>query len=139
MKIAFFGALLKDFTSITLAQTPSPSVASQDPSFIPTLSGIVLCVTLIIVLCIVRSRRQKKLVDNKGFSEIAWFIAGNYLTISLIIKAVSQPSLYQLIGAEGLLSLIIGAGAQLVASLSSEIQQDFGYLYQKITSRKRSP
>ncbi|NEO30189.1 MAG: hypothetical protein F6K36_07055 [Symploca sp. SIO3C6] len=72
----------------------------------------------------IRSYRKKSPVQGDDFLRIAWGIGGVVLIASVLIKALFNEKLMDLIGEDGALALLIGSGTQVVVSLDEELQKD---------------
>lgn len=90
---------------------------------------LLTCVALIIFFGVIRSCRQKKLIEGNSFLQISWGVGGIVLITSVFVKALTNQQLLDLIGEDGALALLIGAGTQFVVSLDNELQQDFGLIF----------
>jgi len=85
---------------------------------------LVVTSVLIVGICVIRSCRKKNIVVANDFIEIAWAVGGAVLTSGLAVKALTDIAFYQIIGNDGILALLVGAGSQILGSLSVELQKD---------------
>jgi hypothetical protein len=83
-----------------------------------------------------RSWRLNKLLDTNQFNEIAWAIGGIVLTSGLLFKAINSAELRKIIGADGCLALLVGAGSQVLSSLGVGMKEDIAHLRKSIFNRK---
>lgn len=93
---------------------------------------LVVFTILTIFWSCLRSWRLNRLLDTNQFNEIAWAIGGIVLTSGLLFKAVDNAELRKMIGTDGCLALLVGAGSQVLSSLGDGIKGDIDHLRRNI-------
>jgi hypothetical protein len=90
---------------------------------------LLICVALIVLFGIIRSCREKRLIEASSFLQISWGVGGVVLITSVFIKALTNQQLLNLIGEDSALALLIGSGTQIIVSLDKELQADFRLIF----------
>ncbi len=99
---------------------------------------VVFAVLTILWSCL-RSLRLKRLLDTNQFNEIAWAIGGVVLTSGLLFKAIHNAELREIIGTDGCLALLVGAGSQVLSSLGDGMKGDIVYFRESVFKSRRNP
>lgn len=84
-----------------------------------------------IVIFLIRSWRKKDICDGNIFLEIASASASIVLAISLILKVFQKEELIKILQ-EDAISLVIGAGAQILISINPELKEDTVFFYKEL-------
>ena len=97
---------------------------------------LTICTALVLLFSIIRSFRKNKLIETNDFVGISASLGGIILTGSLFIQGITNKDLLDLIGADGILALLVGTGSQIVTSISDDLIEDLVFLVNKFPSSK---
>lgn len=90
-----------------------------------------LCLFLIFIFFTARSLRKGNFIDAHNFVEVSLASASIVLAISLIIKVFLEEEVSKILK-EDTISLLIGAGSQIIVSLNPDIREDSKFIFKKI-------
>jgi xanthine/uracil/vitamin C permease (AzgA family) len=105
----------------------------------PDQFWIILKLTLSVILsflfCALRSTRKKSLIDAKDLTSISVSVTGVVLAFSLFLRSISSSQILDVLK-EDIIALCLGALAQGLASIDTDLKEDSLFLASKLKSVK---
>jgi xanthine/uracil/vitamin C permease (AzgA family) len=99
---------------------------------------LISSVVFLFLFCAIRSARKKSLIDTKDLTSVSVAVTGIVLALSLFLRSVSSSQIVDLLK-EDIIALCLGALAQGLASIDTELKEDSLFLFSKLRSIKLKP